>query len=84
MAAVILCLTTMDAFSITDARVGRNDWTDRELFVIVDNTHRQVRPCAELVTAAVGRTRGAPTPHSLATTKGTAVVLQTVLCSGIG
>ena len=84
IAAVILCFTTMDAFSSTDAHVGKNDWTDRELFVIVDNTHRQVRPCAELVTAAVGRTKIAPTPPSLATTHGAAVVLQTVLCLGIG
>ena len=84
IAAVILCFATMDVFSITDARGGRNDWTDRELFVTADNTHWWVRPCAELVTAAVGRTKGAPTPPSLATTHGAAVVLQTVLCLGIG
>ena len=84
VAAVILRFTTMDAFSSTDARVGRNNWTDRELFLIDDNTHRQVRPCAELVTDAVGRTKIAPTPPSLATTHGAAVVLQTLLYLGIG
>ena len=84
MAALILCFMTVDVFSSTDVRVGRNGWTDRELFVVVDNTHRQVRPCAELLTAAVGRTGEAPTHSSLATTHGAELVLQTVLCLGIG
>ena len=84
IAAVILFFTTMDAFSITDARGGRNDWTDRELFVTADNTHWWVRPCSELVTVAVGRIKIAPTPPSLATTHGAAVVLQTVSCLEIG